>query len=418
MYSKASFETLQDQVSQLATSYFKEPPSSKLPTDVLRSIPSNLSLIFSQTASSQALRTAYIQHLITSILTRRIFAPYLFVLKTNDNASDSAALQAFCRVAATIRSKSTMKESCWRQQTLYAIYSSPGAKVAINTVATEIVEDIEHAVIPFLASKKWDRSVRERVRKIVKCAVEVWRYASMEPGKVQASMEPGKMVGEKEKKGKKGIVLVTFPKIWREAVHEDLRGEENRDDNGCVYLQGSMIRWSDDTLKGDRAEEKTLKASTTTTFPNVSQREVPMRGNEQPPQKEPTTDTNQRRASSPLIPNAAIFNQRSPAYSKSVEEEEEQAEEEGEEGGSSFSGSSYTQRPLNTEDDEERSHRSESTHSGLLEGSSVAGDHNHTVDGVIHESGGLSSKSLQRNGSAKSQQDEHKKTDEADGKWK
>lgn len=114
--------------------------------------------------------------------------------------------------------------------------------------------------MPFLnvseEGKTRERMVEEGVRKIVKCAVEVWRYASMEPGEVMVAMEPSQVTGGEERGqgGESGVALVTFPRIWREVVHEDLRGESYRNDGGCVYTEGSVLRWNDDAIKACLAE--------------------------------------------------------------------------------------------------------------------------------------------------------------------
>ena len=165
--------------------------------------------------------------------------------------------QAFAQVAATIRNKSTMKESCWRQQTLFAIYSSADAKTSINKVAGEIIEEI-FAATKALAARKWHSHIHEALRRLVKTAVEAWRYASMEPSRITASMSKATVVRNvnDNTSGSAAVALVLFPRIAREPLHEDLRNEMNKDDKGCIYSEGQVVKWDDPVLLACRAEEK------------------------------------------------------------------------------------------------------------------------------------------------------------------
>ena len=179
-------------------------------------------------------------------MVHRIFDPLLFVLQASE---DKTTAEALAQVASAIKNKSTMKESCWRQQTLFAIYSSAGAKEKINKVANQIINEIYLAIRPFTVSK-WNNCILEALRKIVKTAIEVWRYASMESARVSASMSKSTVAGHILSATDDKVALVLFPRIYREPLHEDLRNHTNRDNQGYVYTEGRYLSWNDPIYHG------------------------------------------------------------------------------------------------------------------------------------------------------------------------
>ncbi|KAL8957514.1 MAG: hypothetical protein Q9183_006038, partial [Haloplaca sp. 2 TL-2023] len=175
------------------------------------------------TPATTPLRIAYIQSLISSILTRHIFKPFLFTFSELDSI--------FHEWSTYLLSKSTKKEAVWRQRLLHAAFSSPSAKGRINRFAMTVIEDIEGAVGPWIEKSKGEEMRRE-VRLVVKVAAETWRSARIELGRVG--------VREMEKPLEGEVLFELFPRIGREGLAREFRGE-GKEDPGCIYSAGNIM---------------------------------------------------------------------------------------------------------------------------------------------------------------------------------
>ena len=191
-----------------------------------------------------------------TITVHRIFEPLLFILQASE---DKTTAEALAQVSSAIKNKSTMKESCWRQQTLFAIYSSVGAKEKINRVANQIINEIYLAIRPFTISK-WNNHILEALRKIIKTTIEVWRYASMEPARISASMSKSIVAGDVLGAAGDKVALVMFPRIFREQSLEDLRNHTNKDDEGYVYTESRYLAWDDPICHGGETGKRQDKS--------------------------------------------------------------------------------------------------------------------------------------------------------------
>jgi hypothetical protein len=90
-------------------------------------------------------------------------------------------------LSQNIREKSVKKEAVWRQHTLVAAFTMDGAKQNINNVAASVVAEIVEAVSWF--AENTEREVLETsVKRIVKLAVETWRFARLEREIISAEM--------------------------------------------------------------------------------------------------------------------------------------------------------------------------------------------------------------------------------------
>lgn len=200
---------------------------------------------------SARLRAAYIEHIISSVITRRIFTPFLFTLSPRQRSTD----QLFQSWSDHMRDKSTRKEALWRQRTLHAAYTVASAKQTINKVAGNIVNEIIDA-IKGLALPTQLEKITEGVRRIVKTAAETWRYARLEIPLITASMmEEERPCALHSKTGhdathadvtspifpRRQVLLPLFPIIEREAIHENMREDSKMNDQGCVYFPGRML---------------------------------------------------------------------------------------------------------------------------------------------------------------------------------
>lgn len=208
-----------------------------------------LSFLSSSNGSAR-LRAAYIEHIISSVITRRIFQPFLFTLSFRQQSTD----QLFQSWSDHMRSKSTRKEALWRQRTLHAAYTISSAKQCINKVAGSIVDEIIDAIKCFAHRARLER-VTVAVRRIVKTAAETWRYARLEIPMIRASMSeaerPYLMKSKTDQKpaganmnmpGQARVVLLPlFPIIEREAIHEEMREDSKMNDQGCIYFPGRML---------------------------------------------------------------------------------------------------------------------------------------------------------------------------------
>lgn len=218
-----------------------------IPRDVAIHIPDQVLSFLSRPDGSARLRAAYIEHTISSVITRRIFKPFLFTLHLRQQSAD----QLFQSWSDHMRSKSTRKEALWRQRTLHAAYTVSSAKQSINKVAGAIVDEILDAIRCFAHPARLEQ-VTAAVRRIVKTAAETWRYARLEIPMITASMfeeeRPFLMQSKmdhpraQQAPGRAGqILLPLFPIIEREAIHEDMREDGKMNDHGYTYFPGRML---------------------------------------------------------------------------------------------------------------------------------------------------------------------------------
>ncbi|KAL8736084.1 MAG: hypothetical protein Q9181_002570 [Wetmoreana brouardii] len=224
-YYSEAFEFLSKQIYELAQDFCSSCPP-QIPNDVTKTIPPDLPPFLVDTPASALVRVAYIQSLVSDIITRRIFQHFLFTFDQFDSI--------FNEWAEYLRSKSTKREAIWRQRTLHAAFSCPSSKPRINKFAASIIDDIVNTIKPFV-----DRSRREQmivaVKKIVKTAAETWRYARIELSRISASPAMD------ASRGQEGDMLLSiFPRITREPLPSDLRLDA-KEDLGCVYSPGQTL---------------------------------------------------------------------------------------------------------------------------------------------------------------------------------
>ncbi|KAF2753242.1 hypothetical protein EJ05DRAFT_224310 [Pseudovirgaria hyperparasitica] len=274
-YYKDALETLCRHTLQLANEHFDTCPPN-LSAETTSTIPSELPPFLANTPPAKHVRTAYIAHLISTILTRRIFSPFLFSLPRSDTATDTL----LASMSSHLQLKSTKKEAIWRQHTLTAAFQCDGAKAQINSVAGSVVEDITAALKPFaLPAARSD--VNAAVRRIVKLAAETWRLARLERDCITASMgdaPPGAalwlpydtstatlegdvslsrcapdMPAHANADAK--VVLRVFPSFRRAPTPREMRlTDEEADDKGCVYSCGLAL-YEDSDVIVERREE-------------------------------------------------------------------------------------------------------------------------------------------------------------------
>ncbi|KAL8917033.1 MAG: hypothetical protein Q9208_008208 [Pyrenodesmia sp. 3 TL-2023] len=219
-----AFGALWQQISALAEDFCSDCPI-QIPSEVARSIPSSIPHFLVDTPASGRIRVAYVQSLISNIITRRIFQPFLF---THEDLDDT-----FNEWAEYLRRKSTKREAVWRQRTLHAAFSCRTSKEKINRFAGQIIDDIVTTVKPFV-----DRSKRAEmitaVKQIVKTAAETWRYARIELPKITAAPATEMSRGDEEQ------LLSIFPRIEREPLPNDF-SQVAQEDMGCVYSSGQTL---------------------------------------------------------------------------------------------------------------------------------------------------------------------------------
>ena len=114
---------------------------------------------------------------------------------------------------------------------MHAAFSSPSAKGRINRFAMTVIEEIEGALGPWIEKSKGEEMRRE-VRLVVKVAAETWRSARIELGRVG--------IREMEKPQEGEVLFELFPRVGREGLAREFRGEA-REDPGCVYSAGKII---------------------------------------------------------------------------------------------------------------------------------------------------------------------------------
>ena len=253
--SHESFNSLQNQISDFAMRYFRIGPTH-LPSQVIEKIPANLPSMTMNTNPSRQLRVAYIEHIISSTITHQVFEPFLFTLATRRKSMDEIILEW----SEGLGEKSKKRETLFRQQILHAAYTSSSAKKSINNVAAIIVDQIVEAIKHFAIQANWEH-MRVGIRRIVKLAVETWRYARLEKGTITASLSPedgstslrlGEAGVNLTNAGpapyqSREVLLSLFPLVQRQPVPEELRGESNEGIDACVYTPDRIL-YADDPM--------------------------------------------------------------------------------------------------------------------------------------------------------------------------
>ncbi|KAL4765206.1 uncharacterized protein BDW70DRAFT_83708 [Aspergillus foveolatus] len=279
------FGQLQRLIVTLSKEHFSYLPIDP-PQEVLSKLPPELPSFLDNTPASRELRSAYVQHVVSKILTYRIFHPFLFTLGRRYDKADIL----FQMLSMDIRRKSVRREAFWRQQTLKAAYTTSDAKESINVVAAVIVDEISNSLKHFADPRRMD-GLLTSIRKIVKLAAETWRHARVERELIIAALpapEDGSVPGEdweeygvpKENASGRAspktadfarhVVLRPFPRIIREAAHEDFVGDEGKA-SPCTYSRGSVL-YSDSPIILARLQE--LAGKTT---------DAPVRREDSPP---------------------------------------------------------------------------------------------------------------------------------------
>ena len=217
----------------------------KLPEKAVESIRAVLPASCSNLDLTPRLRAAFVEHTISSIITRKIFAPFLFVLGGRLRSVDAL----FAEMSSNLKRKSSRREAVWRQRTLHAAYTASSAKNSINTVATNIVDEINGAIQDFVGSAK-RHDVTIAVRRIVKLAAETWRYARLESSLIIASMDGteiatthdeggASLIGMQDSGNK--VLLSLFPIIRREAAYGSFEEEFRPIHQGHIYCRGRVL---------------------------------------------------------------------------------------------------------------------------------------------------------------------------------
>lgn len=265
------FTELSQLIHDLSKEHFAYLPIDP-PKDILSKIPSELPSFLDNTPAARDLRCAYIEHIISKTLTYRVFQPFLFTLGRRYDKADTF----FQMLSMDIRRKSVRREAFWRQQTLKAAYTTSDAKQSINVAAAVIVDEIIDHIKHFADPKHLD-SLLTGVRKIVKLAAETWRHARVERELVLATFpapdaESASNEGWNEYEAAlkeddavktdptRHVVLRTFPRVWREAAHEDFGCGERV--TPCIYSNG-VVLFSDSPVVMARLQELAKKSTDT-----------------------------------------------------------------------------------------------------------------------------------------------------------
>ncbi|KAJ5092189.1 hypothetical protein NUU61_007059 [Penicillium alfredii] len=271
-FSLDCFTQLSHLIHDLAKEHFAYLPIDP-PKDILSKIPAELPYFLDNTPASRELRCAYVEHVVSKTLTYRVFQPFLFTLGRRYDKADTF----FQMLSMDIRRKSVRREAFWRQQTLKAAYTTSDAKQSINVAAAVIVDEIIDHIKHFADPKHLD-SLLTGVRKIVKLAAETWRHARVERELVLA-MFPAPDAESVSNEGwleygvmkeapsaptadpSRHVVLRTFPRVLREAAHEDFASGKERASQ-CIYSPG-IVLYSDSAVVLARLQEL-AKTSTDT----------------------------------------------------------------------------------------------------------------------------------------------------------
>lgn len=211
--------------------------------------------------ASRLLRQSFVQHIISKYICYRIFQPFIFSLGKRYDRADTF----FQAMSTQLREKSTRKEAIWRHYTLLAGYTASNAKKHAQAAAASVIEEITAHVKPFADPEKLDVII-SGITRIVKFAVETWRYARMEREIITASMrldegEPGSwephpwervvpyandtalyatvrsLAGE----GPRRVILPLLPVFFREGTLPSLHRPTAALDNGKVYSFGIAL---------------------------------------------------------------------------------------------------------------------------------------------------------------------------------
>ena len=201
-------------------------------------IPANLPPFLEDTPASAQLRIAYVESIISDIITRKIFEPFLFIRSRYD--------EDLIEWSDYIRRKSTRREAYWRQRTLFAAFSCPSSKNRINEYARRVIDEILKEINPF-ANQGSLEQMAAAVRQVVKCAAETWRFARIELARIVAKVA-GSVNPAQE------VLLTLFPHIEREPKHEDLHPRAKKNDLGCTYSVGSVLTSSSPIVLARRVE--------------------------------------------------------------------------------------------------------------------------------------------------------------------
>ena len=268
------FNQLSRQIVDLSKEHFGYLPIGP-PKDILEKIPSGIPSFLDNTPGSRELRSAYVQHVISKVLTYRIFQPFLFTLGRRYDKADTF----FQMLSMGIRRKSVRREAFWRQQTLKAAYTASDAKQAINVVAAIIVDEIVDHIKHFAEPERLNDLVTG-VRKIVKLAAETWRHARVERELIQATMpaaedeeslkeawgeyrytldgssspQNGTGNGPPTDGSGRRVLLRLFPRISREPAHEDFLADDKTKGSSCLYSHGVALYADSASVNARRAE--------------------------------------------------------------------------------------------------------------------------------------------------------------------
>ena len=318
--SHESFNSLQNQISDLAMRYFREGPTH-LPSEVLEKIPANLPSMIMNTDSSRQLRVAYIEHIISSAIVHQIFDPFLFTLAMRRKSMDELLREW----AEGLREKSRKRETIFRQQILHAAYTSPSAKQSINQVAAIVVDNIVEDIKHFAAEANWEH-IRVGIRRVVKLAIETWRYTRLEKGAITASLshengsaslrrgETGNNMVSAEPAAHQSreVLLLLFPLVQRRPVPEELRGDTKEDMDGCVYTPGRKLYADDPVVLASLEEhgpatENVLNAEISDGTNLAHRAETPIPNTEAQKNERKPRSNSEQLAISPLLTNPPML---------------------------------------------------------------------------------------------------------------
>lgn len=206
------------------------------------------------------LRQAYVQHIISKHLCYRIFQPFLFSLGKRYDKADTF----FQQMSNQLREKSTRKEAVWRHYTLLASYTASNAKKNAVVAAADVIQEISAYVKPFADVQKMD-IITSGITRIVKYAVETWRYARMEREIITAtirmdgldddfwetndytkmapySTDPDlSFVRLLTVPGRRTPLFTTLPVFYREGILPSLHRPTKQLDNGLVFTKGVVL---------------------------------------------------------------------------------------------------------------------------------------------------------------------------------
>ena len=318
--SHESFNSLQNQISDLAMRYFRDGPTH-LPGKIIEKIPVNLPSMTLNTDSSRQLRIAYIEHVISSVITHQVFEPFLFTLAMRCKSTDELIMEW----SEGLRENSKKRETLFRQHIIYAACTSSNAKKSINDVAAVIVDQIVEAIKHFASHANWEH-MRVGIRRIVKLAVETWRYARLEKGAVTASLSHengptllrlGETDGNLTSLGPapnqpREVLLPLFPLIQRQPAPEELRGDSNEGVDGCVYTSGRIVYTDDPMILASHREIKQANINVSETQVSngtdlSDQAKIPIPKTESQEHEQRPLIISERQVTSPLVTNQPVL---------------------------------------------------------------------------------------------------------------